>query len=344
MLRLILFVILLSVPVQAEMPAGHDDPRLQAAVEAWLDGDDTALRTFHDMAGEGNVAALILRQRMSKIGLADADYPEPVDFFWLDFAADSQLALAFGISWHQLPNKTSEERITEFLDLGEFRHAAALLQTEVHKSKRDAVKVPLAEQVIEDVLFSNLSLEERLFTFLLAEPQLSDAAFTRVLSDLCFAEKDPSQGFQPLGAWCSAVIREDFTTELAFRSVMFGPEARQDPDRVGRAVVTNWLSSDQQSLPSRVCSSICADDRRQCVWSVYQVAWQLPGLLSIGSGVETLVPQSVYLGSIRAEKEYWDFVNRTWAKDGPLEKAAWKEAASCLVAAVRDGVQPWERQ
>lgn len=49
------------------MPAGHDDPRFQAAVEAWLEADDEgSVPELAALAQSGNVAAQILLSRLER--------------------------------------------------------------------------------------------------------------------------------------------------------------------------------------------------------------------------------------------------------------------------------------
>jgi hypothetical protein len=60
---LILFLTPLATTAQ---PAGHDDPRFQAAVQAWLDDkDQTALPALAALATEGNTVAQILLGRIA---------------------------------------------------------------------------------------------------------------------------------------------------------------------------------------------------------------------------------------------------------------------------------------
>lgn len=73
MIRLLLCLILVALPVRAEMPAGHDDPRFTAAVEAWLDADDRAYTTLLDLSDEGNLAAQIF---IARVGQTHVLWPE----------------------------------------------------------------------------------------------------------------------------------------------------------------------------------------------------------------------------------------------------------------------------
>jgi len=49
---------------------GADDPALQAAMETWLgDNDEASLRAFAALAADGNIAARLLRPRVSRPGM-----------------------------------------------------------------------------------------------------------------------------------------------------------------------------------------------------------------------------------------------------------------------------------
>ena len=62
--KLLAILLLVAMPVRAEMPEGHDDPAFQAATQAWLDGDNTSLTALARLAQDGNLAAHILLARI----------------------------------------------------------------------------------------------------------------------------------------------------------------------------------------------------------------------------------------------------------------------------------------
>ena len=66
-MRFFLILLFAFIPLSVTaQPAGHEDPRLQSAIQAWLaDDDQTALPALAKLAAEGNTAAQILLGRIA---------------------------------------------------------------------------------------------------------------------------------------------------------------------------------------------------------------------------------------------------------------------------------------
>lgn len=342
MIRLVLCFILIFASVQAEMPAGHDDPEFQEAVTQWLDGDNSALHIFHRLAGEGNVAALIMRWRASK--WITPNGPGNIDYIWLDFAENSPLALAFGISWYDLPEVRPDAKITQFMDLGELQTAATYLSRVIQERREENTPLPVTQSVLHRILTSELDLPWRLFLFLLFEKDLSYGKFLAIYSQLCTAAEDTSTRFHPLEALCTAGRTGDAELEQALRAALFSSPHKEVPPN-GAAVVSDWLAS-RPDLPYwRTCKAICSTEVQACTDSVFEMTWRLSGFFDIQSPVETIIPQKTYLASRRAARELWNMLLRQHQlyKEHPsLEKPEnWARSPSCLLDAVASEAEPW---
>ncbi|MEM1299078.1 MAG: hypothetical protein AAGH68_07330 [Pseudomonadota bacterium] len=342
MIRLILCLILIALPARAEMPAGHDDPRFRAAVEAWLDGEDQAISTIYDLAGKGNVAALILYSRMTKharIGEA-----KRLDYFWLDFAKDSPLGLAFGISWETLPQRTSVERVETFLALGEHREAANRLRRAASEARSAEHKFAIPGTLIERVLGPQLDPLDRFATMFALWDEIDDSTLANVFLSLCDeANRAPSRHGAIL-RFCEAVSAGDSETEAAIRAALLNSRATADPFGRGRKIVRDWLDDLGSIAHSRLCRRICPDEVGACAIEVWYQTSEIWGFLAIGSPVETLVSQRDYVGSRRSDLELWDFLSAR--RDGFLQygmDTGWAEAPSCLLRAVDSGRNPWRQ-
>ncbi|MEM6622840.1 MAG: hypothetical protein AAF674_11475 [Pseudomonadota bacterium] len=340
MLRLILFVILLSVPVRAEMPAGHDDPRLQAAVEAWLDGDDTALRTFRDMAGEGNVAALILRSRARTRHAEQAPSLPPIDYFWLDFAKDSPLALALNLSWEDLPKRTPEEVVQTFLELGELRLAARRLLHESNVAERESKEIPVSQGIMQKLLLSELDAVQRLVLTYALFDYLEDRTLEAIILSLCKEAVAAPDHLLPLHELCVRIRYGE--SELPIRNVLIGIQPELDPYGHGQAIVAKWLSARTDLPYARLCARICPRAAEDCASAIFRQTSKAFGVAELGSPIETLLPQEQYIRSRRADLRLWAKTMRS--RQLTLEyqlDSGWGEAPRCVLRALDAGANPW---
>ncbi|MEM7189318.1 MAG: hypothetical protein AAF439_06880 [Pseudomonadota bacterium] len=343
MIRLTLCFFLIFIPARAEMPIGHNDPEFKDAIAQWLDGNNNALHTFHRLSGNGNVAALIMHRRVSKWTVTDG--PENIDYAWLDFAENSPLALAFGISWHDPPEIPPDEEITRLLDLGELRAAAMSLARYERQHSTNDTRFPITWPVIRRLFSSGLDLPWRLFLFSLLEAELTDAQFAEVFLRLCVEAENPSTRFQPLEALCTAVRTGNAELERNIRAALFAVDNRFDPKLKGAGIVSDWLTGSPDLPYRRICEAMCPAEVQACVRSVFERTWRLSAYLDIGSPVETIVPQKVYLASRRASRELWNKLlqqYRVYDYHPVLQKPeALAKSPSCLLDAVATEAKPW---
>lgn len=340
MLRFVFAVFLMVVPARAELPAGHDEPAFQVAVEAWLDGDDEAMKTIYKLAGQGNVAALIAHSRFRKRS-SRLSHPR-LDYLWLDFAAKSPLGLAFRISWHDLPARTAAETVGDFIELGEHREAAEQMRREAVQARSDEREFSVPNEMVEEVFGPQLDPLDRFYTLFVVWDEIPDSTLLDVIVALCDeANRSPST----LGAilrYCEAVSEGDQQTEIAIRSALLLHQPKEDPFDRGTKIVRDWLSMNKDMPHRRLCSLICTDRFGDCAVAVWRQTAQAVGFVSIGSPVETLVSQERYIASRRADLELWHKLSlaRAWSLEHRLD-TGWGEAPACVLGALGNGNNPW---
>jgi hypothetical protein len=141
-MRFILAILIVLIPlIGMAQPAGHNDPRLQSAIQAWLaDNDQTALPAFAALATEGNTAAQILLGRLNvrppSKWLDDMNWKDrraltrsPDSIFgasWLKVAAENGDPLAKLFRGVEI-NLSTENDFFDFLTAGELTQAQLLI-------------------------------------------------------------------------------------------------------------------------------------------------------------------------------------------------------------------------
>ncbi|MEM1299073.1 MAG: hypothetical protein AAGH68_07305 [Pseudomonadota bacterium] len=313
MIRLLLCLILIALPARAEMPAGHDDPRFQAAVAAWLDADDQAsLPAFAALAREGNTAAQILLARidmqrthpgpwlktLSQEELRTL-FRKPNGKFpksWLAVAADKSV-LAAALQDSRFKDR-DRRTLAKLIALGETRIAAQLASRLMNFAEYDAVieaihgrtNDPQLMEIASVAALYSASEQARM----LRELKLN--ATTMGALQLLL----PSM-LERLG------IAEGEIDQQAMVEIAWAVSGRL-PEGHGDRVIRNAFLESITRIPegaalARLCKKACQQSFGSCFSMGMFVAGGLSGLDKVGSPVQSLIPQKLYMASARAPED-----------------------------------------
>ena len=310
MIRFLVLSLLLVVPARAEMPAGHDDPRFQAAVAAWLDADDeVSLPALAQLAREGNTAAQILlgridqdsstfspflksmpvKERRALLRAPGGKFPKS----WLRTAAESsRLASAL-----QNARFADQDRVSiiELISLGEIGLARMVAWRMYNQGLWNELVSAIPERTDDDVLTQTawaaaFYAEGEAAEALQEEARHAAREMTPLtLYGLRAAELEPEG---------SAERRAQIA---AFRWAVSGiwpPDPTKPEIPIG---VLRLVSEASISRPLiELCRQRCASSAEACYFLGHFLAGGLMGLERLGSPVETLVSTERYAASPRS--------------------------------------------
>ena len=342
--RLVLALVLLALPVRAEMPAGADDPAFADARDRWLAADDSAYDDLHRLAGEGNAAALILYVRIrGRDGRMDKR--KKIDPFWLDFVETSELARAFGLSWSRLPERSPQEHAAELFRLGEYRAAAIYIQDVLRRGENGRPVMFPQDQL--DVLLSDAfdPMSRFFHHFHPATEKVDQWTKLRRWAELCELADGGQLDLPPLEAMCAASAEQNEAALKAVLSASFTGLAFDDPDLCGRRMITDWLTSDADLPHGKICRAACPGIADECVWEVFLDNGLIAGLVGTSTPVETLITHTDYMHAHRAVRERWETIVSLLRLKKERGKTVEEFSAvqQCLLEAADRGTRPWEQ-
>jgi hypothetical protein len=294
---------------QANDLSGFDDPALLAAIEVWLQDNDTkSLPVFDSLAGEGNKAARLLLARIEATEQASSNFvsglsrKERIDLF----RSDSGKGL-FRPTWLKSEMQAGN------------KVAAVLLE-----SSNTTVNVPAIRMLYEigeeeaayDLIREVAGVgsqedKEELTSFLPPGSELTP--YLRAL-------QNPVKGFTPGHAALQKIIGGNEATQAAkdfpgskhdtFASADFvefgyqnGVEAT-DFDEANSYYddLANWIETDSATVPiATLCRRICKnEDFKSCAITVFGLGGGYYKVIKFDSPLQALIEQSRYVTSDRA--------------------------------------------
>lgn len=359
MLRFVLAVFLMVVPARAEMPAGHDDPRFQAARQAWLDADPDAEAQLDALAADGHEAAVILRFRL----LISADpfngrkimaYPE---LEWAEAVRDSELARLLGVlTWTAPLDLEPVDVASGLLAQGEpfaakqiYKHtrmAAALRQFSANpEAKTEAYE---AMHALPAALISRAPTEVNRLALMLGLGPILDPDFMgNVWLEFCGRIASGEVDLPPGSAICTAMEAQDLDRLDQYERALILRQRKGDRGGQAMREIAAWLAEDE-SLPYRaLCNELCPTQMTACTSFAFQKSGQLGGLDGFGSPVEALISQTDYLGSRRAVIELWATIAETYSftkfDEARLAEFMEGDPEQCFATALEAGVDLWRQ-
>ncbi|MEM1299077.1 MAG: hypothetical protein AAGH68_07325 [Pseudomonadota bacterium] len=337
MIRLFLCLMLIAMPVRAEMPTGHDDPRFQAAMSAWLNADDEAsLPTLGALARDGNTAAQIL---LARIEYAHVLYGPWVaartsrdrrELFreqsggfgrsWLFAASEnSRLAAALNDSRNSEPKP---DTLPMLVELGEVREAYNLSLTLIAAGRAAEVLEHLDDKTNEPLLIRaawiaaletetspknplpQLASDPRLGPIGDGDLSLLDQWVFSLVSGTQLKEASkrlkPSE-MAPTNDWIDTLDDRVWT--------LFGL-----PSEGGKVPADDFameVARAPESAPlAALCQRRCAGSFLICFRMGLRASGGLYRIKHLGSPVETLIPNKIYRNSQRARTDALDLMLR----------------------------------
>ena len=347
-MRLILTLFFALIPMfAAAQPAGHDSPRLQSAIQAWLaDDDQTALPALAKLAAKGNTAAQILLGRIPNrpmgAWLAGMNRKDRNKLMrapgglsgksWLKVAADSgdELASLF----KQVSSPRSEE--TEIHALLTVKEQLAAINLALIILNRKGA-VPLKAQFAagdmgQDAVYIALtnipgghlfnSVQARNLDKLIAQtaPLMDPGAeYIRILHrDLLDNPGNIQQ---------ERYVRLFHFGELKARSGKFD---LNELEALGAQFALAPPTNRPLSALRKICSAKCPTEIGACFALGLNLAGGYEELRRLSSPTETLISQATYAGSPRAVTDL-----QRWVRDrAKTSRSGWRgpyrQALSCF--------------
>ena len=345
MLRILLILLLLAVPARAEMPADHDDPAFQAAVEAWLDGDDAvSLPELARLARDGSTAAQILLGRIWSdtehfnpwiAGLARHERraifqasDRPLGHGWLAIAEESS-ELARAIRPRSYDPAEYASAIRDLTELGELRALLPLVLTLQRQNSGDYLVAAAVEGHVPRhlrIYVWQSALNSRLPAAEAVRDDLVRAIRSDSVEDLDAVYIQGFTRLEPNGFPPDVRARPETNAELSRLTrgmwFVFGRQSWMDSllkSFAGRDFPPmddspDWMVDEMAELPAfrqiaETCRAICTDSTIECFRTAHSFIGGLFGQAFLGSPVETLIPQERYVSSARARLEVFHLLS-----------------------------------
>lgn len=347
---LLLTCLVQAPPARAEMPSGHDDPRFQAAVEAWLADDPEATCPLYAMIEAGHDAAVMFYLGLDDAGHLSGDkactksgVSTYLNSFWREDAEERSQLLADWSPWP--PSPAALERL---IAAGEPRRALALLANWRSHPEVDARTLL---NVVSPV--ANPDMPADLHHFMLAlyslynSPTGTDAVFDpeqwqRWIYAACHAQATTERPFAPLEAFCFPKDQQD---ALLFHHTFYSTGQATTPNRHSDSLL-RWLETDWRTEPYRkICGEVCPLSPRACLLPLFNHAGGGVIFFGMRTPSERLISQRRYLASERAAGGFWrsQSFQIDYFPNWPQRLRESSPDAACLADALEQRQTRWDR-
>ena len=343
MLKTILTILLLLAPVSL-IAQSTPEQRLESAVTAWLNGDDTtSLPALSALANAGNETAGIFLARIERSSSLTSEYVQSLTRKQRIALFRSPGGLS-GTSWLSILNETNplaqafldskniNTRLAGLIQLMEFgeRRASLVaylayynagdLEPFVERSTETGLP-PELEQIAEGIRRVNqnetvLGWRQMLGVNWLHPIQLPNNVTFNILGE------DPARSWE-VDAFLNATLLPALERKEAV-ALINGFVLENFPNRqLSIPVIDAWLS--QSPATNRIhqtCSQICPAEIGACSRAAYA---QIPlyGGIELGSPMETLIPDERYFSSPRANLD----LTSAWVDNSLFQEMALSDSA-----------------
>ena len=346
----------LAVPVAAEMPAGHDDPRFQVAVEAWLDANDEgSLPVLAMLAREGNTAAQVLLARIRFQTKHNGPWVESLSFkerrelfrepalpfgrSWL-FAASETSALARALN-DSRADEVSKDTLPALVALGEKR-AAFDLALRLVGSGRGAEVLEVLDGLVDDPYLIRAAWVAAIETGLTPKNELPRRRGQPWLGG------DDGPNLAILENWEFSMV-SGADLRLVSRRVNMTGEASQsdflwvwmgalfDPEVEPHEAFVQAVAETHEARPlATLCKRRCPGSFLRCFRMGHWASGGLYRQGRLGSSVETLVPGETYRASVRAGVDVIDLMRLLGALDRIGKEGSAASRDQCLANLIEE--------
>ena len=301
--------VFITQSAQANDLSGFDDPALLAAIEVWLQDNDTkSLPVFASLAGEGNKAARLLLARIEATEQASSNFvsglsrKERIDLF----RSDSGKGL-FRPTWLKSEMQAGNKVAAVLLESSNTTVNVPAIRTLYEIGEEEA-----AYDLIREVAgIGSQDDKNELASFL---PPASE------LTPYLRALQNPVSGFTPGHAALQKIVDgskaiepsyifsgSKHDTSAAADFVEFGYQNGVEASAFGQTNsyyggLTNWIETDPATAPiSTLCRRICNnEDVKSCAITVFGLAGGYYKVIKFASPLQALIEQSRYVTSDRA--------------------------------------------
>lgn len=297
LIRIAVFVCLLSAPVQAEPGpiAGESDPNYQAMVSLWLAGQDLrALTGLGQLSRDGNRAAQILLARIASNGRLHAH-------------VTSAMPRKERVRLLRLPEGLSG-RSWLFEAMAEIPLAAAFLQSARAREKADAITALYDGGETDTAMLTGRSLLLQndplpvIDALLAAQEPLTDDAWLLLGDALEMAGDTATQRY------AGAVALSEGAVTGARRDIAIltltppAPQAMVSDPAVFQSVERHSLNVEAWTPIRQFCDANCADSSASCTAVGASLMSRL-GAFAMRSPSQRLLPNETYWSSNRIEAD-----------------------------------------
>ena len=339
--------VVITHSAQANDLSGFDDPALLAAIEVWLQDNDTeSLPVFASLAGEGNKAARLLLARIEATEQAASNFvsglsrKERIDLF----RSDSGKGL-FRPTWLKSEMQAGN------------KVAAVLLESSLTTVNVPAIRT-LYEIGEEEAAYNPIRM---VATSGSQDDKKELASFMPPGSELTpylRAQQKPVKGFTPGHAALQMIIGgseavgspsiftgSEHDTDAAVDFVEFGYQNGVEASAFDQTNgyyddMASWIEAESATAPiATLCHRICKnEDVKSCAITVFGIAGGYYKVIKFDSPLQALIEQSRYVTSDRAVGMLLRRISfvKTAAGTPMISDRGLREKSTCLAKAVAE--------